>query len=65
MKKLVVYDSVFGNTEQVARAIGQALKGQVEVLAVSQVKQEHLSGLGLLLVGSPTRGFRPTPAITE
>lgn len=65
MKKLVVYDSVFGNTEQVARAVGQALGGQVEVLAVSQVTPQHLSGLGLLLVGSPTRGFRPTPAITE
>jgi len=34
MKALVVYDSVFGNTEQVAQAIGKALDppGDVETL---------------------------------
>jgi len=29
MKALVVYDSVFGNTEQIARAIGEALGAEV------------------------------------
>jgi len=29
------------------------------------VKPEELTGLELLIVGSPTRGFRPTPAIAE
>lgn len=64
MKALVVYDSVFGNTEQIARAIGSALGSpeDVEVLRVGNVRPEHLSGLNLLIVGSPTRGFRPTPA---
>ena len=65
MKVLVIYDSVFGNTEKVAQAIGNALRSQenVEILHVSDVKPEQLTALNLLIVGSPTRGFRPTGAI--
>ncbi len=63
MKKLVVYDSFFGNTEQIALAIGGAISA--ETLRVADVKPEQLAGLDLLIVGSPTRAFRPTPAITK
>ena len=64
MKAMVVYDSVFGNTEQIAQAIGNALGSpeDVEILRVGDVKPEQWTGLQLLIVGSPTRGFRPTPA---
>ncbi len=67
MKVLVIYDSFFGNTEQIAQAIGNALGSQEDVgtFRVSSVKQEQLTGLELLIVGSPTRGFRPTQAITS
>jgi len=67
MKALVVYDSVFGNTEQIAQAIGNALGSQkdVEILRVSNVKPEQLMGLKLLIVGSPTHGGRPTSAIQD
>jgi flavodoxin len=67
MKVLIIYDSFFGNTEQIAQAIGNALGSQedAEILRVSDVKPEQLTGLKLLIVGSPTRGFRPTPAITN
>lgn len=67
MKALVIYDSSFGNTEQIAQAMGSALasQGNVEVLHVSKVKSEQLTGLELLLVGSPTQGFRPTEAIRD
>ena len=66
MKALVVYDSVFGNTEQIAGAIGSVLGSQedVETLRVGDVKPEQLTGLQLLIAGSPTRKFRPTPATT-
>jgi flavodoxin len=65
MNALVVYDSFFTNTEQVARAIGEGLGGgvDVKVLRVGDVAPDHLVGLGLLIVGSPTRAFRPTPAV--
>lgn len=64
MKALVAYDSVFGNTEQVARAIGAALGSpdEVETRRVTDVEPEQLTGLDVLVVGSPTRGFQPTPA---
>jgi flavodoxin I len=67
MKALIVYDSFFGNTEQVARAIGDALGAQagVNVLRVGDVEPEHSVGLDLLIVGSPTRGFSPSPAIKK
>lgn len=64
MKALVIYDSIFGNTEKIARSIGSALgpQGEVEVVQVINVKPEQLAGLDLLVVGSPTRAFRPTEA---
>ena len=67
METLIVYDSFFGNTEQIAQAIGNALGSQkdVEILRVSNVKPEQLTGLRLLIVGSPTRVFKPTKAITN
>jgi len=65
MDVLVIYDSVFGNTERIARAVGDALKstGDVEILHVGDVNLDQLAGLRLLVVGSPTRQFRPTPAV--
>ena len=67
MKVLIVYDSVFGNTEQIAQAISDSLgsKENVETLRVNDVRIEKITGLDLLIVGSPTRGFRPTQAITN
>lgn len=65
MKTLVLYDSVFGNTEKVARAIAASLgaHGSVEILRPEQVAPEQLVEVDLLVVGSPTRGFRPTEAM--
>jgi Flavodoxins len=75
MKALVAYDSVFGNTERIALAIGGALASSgagttgrgwdVETLRVGDVKPERLNGLELLIVGSPTRAFRPTKTVTD
>jgi len=68
MKALVVYDSFFGNTEQIARAVSAAVgdaltaKADVLIVRVGEVKPEHLAGLSLLIVGSPTRAFSASPA---
>lgn len=61
MKALVVYESFFGNTEKIARAIagGLAAHYEVTVLRAGEVKAEQLKGFDLVAVGSPTRGFRP------
>ncbi len=60
MKALVIYDSVFGNTEKIAQAIGQALG--VQAMKAENVRSEQWTGLDLLVVGSPTRKFQMTPA---
>jgi flavodoxin len=65
MKSLVIYDSQYGNTQRVAQAIGAALGPEVEVLHVGAVKPEHLTGLSLLVAGSPTQRFNATPAISS
>lgn len=63
MKSLIVYDSFFGNTEKVAQAIGSVLGASVR--RVTDVVPADLENLDLLMVGSPTRSFRPSPAVTE
>jgi len=67
MMALVVYDSVFGNTEKVARAIANGLGTLVEVEQLRAGGQAalDLEGVDLLVVGSPTRGFRPTEALDD
>lgn len=67
MKAVIVYDSYFGNTEKIAQAIGEALKPVVEVgiYRVADVKVVQTAGVDLFIVGSPTRGFRPTPVIKD
>jgi flavodoxin len=66
MKALVIYDSAFGNTAQVAQAIGNALALQMEVTVehVGAVRPEQLADVNLLIAGSPTQKFRPTAPIT-
>jgi len=65
MKTLVVYDSLYGNTERIAKAIGDALTGEVKVLRVGQADPSELKALDLLIVGSPTHGGRPSPPMRE
>ncbi len=62
MKALVLYNSVFGNTEQIAKAIASALGEGTEIRKVNQADLSGLTGIDLLVVGSPTRGFNPTDA---
>ena len=63
MKTLIVYDSVFGNTEKVALAMAESLPDQVEVKRIGDASTADLQGIDLLVVGSPTRGFRPTEGV--
>lgn len=67
MKAMVAYDSMYGNTQKIAEAIGNALGPQEEVVAVQvgEVRPEQLAGLALLIVGSPTQKFSPTSATSK
>lgn len=65
MNAIVVYDSFFGHTEKIAHAISGNLGSPIEVrtLRAPDVPMGELSSLDLLVVGSPTRVFRPTELI--
>ena len=63
MKALIIYDSIYGNTEKIAQAIGDALTGEVKVVRVGDVNASELRSFDLLIVGSPVHGGRATPAI--
>ncbi len=67
MNILVVYNSEFGNTETMARAIAEALSsaGEARAVRASQASVDDLQQAGLLIVGSPTQGFRPTKPVTN
>ena len=62
MKSLVVYDSEFGNTELVAQAITRELleSGPCEAVKVDKVLPAMLTGVDLLIIGSPTQAFHAT-----
>lgn len=66
MKILIVYDSVFGNTEKIVHTISDSLGSyeMVKTFKVSDIRPEQLTGQDLLIVGSPTLTFRPTIDIT-
>lgn len=67
MEIVVVYDSVYGNTKEVAKAIaqaiGDALSRGVPVLPVGQADAAELKLIDLLVVGFPTHGAEATAAM--
>ncbi|MGZ7199891.1 MAG: flavodoxin family protein [Halobacteriota archaeon] len=71
MKALIIYDSLFGNTEKVARALASGLKeGGVDVDCVKAAEMDvgGLRAYDVLVIGSPThkRGLsEPMKAFTE
>jgi NAD(P)H-dependent FMN reductase len=56
MKTLVIYESRFGNTALIARAVADALRerGAAHLLSVEDVAAHDLDGVDLLVVGGPT-----------
>ena len=63
MKTLVVYDSLYGNTAQVAEAIGAAIAGESQVLRIGEAKPSELGSFDLVIAGAPTQGGRATDAM--
>ena len=59
MKALVVYESMWGNTEQVARAVAAGLSESlsVELTEVASAPLDPGSDFSLIVVGGPTHAF--------
>jgi len=58
MKAVVVYESFWGNTAAVARAIAEGIGSGTRALTTSEAKGESLAGVDLIVAGSPIIGFR-------
>ena len=67
MRALVVYESMFGNTEQVARQVADGLSGhaQVELREVSEAPAQPDELLDLVVLGGPTHAFSMSRASTR
>lgn len=59
MRALVVYESMWGNTEAVANAIAAGLREslEVELVAVEQAPADPGPDVGLIVAGGPTHAF--------
>jgi len=62
MKTLVVYESMWGNTEVVARAVAEGLAelAEVRVLDVMQAPRDPDADVALIVAGGPTHAFSMT-----
>jgi len=61
MKAIVVYESYWGNTAAVARAVAEGLGPDVRAMSTGEAKGEALAGVGLIVAGSPIIAF-PLPS---
>jgi hypothetical protein len=57
MKAFVVYESLWGNTEAVARAIAEGIGADATALNTDEASTEALEGAGLIVAGAPLLGF--------
>jgi flavodoxin I len=63
MKTLVVYTSLYGNTEKIAKAIGQTIKADVKKPLFGVLNTGDLYSYDLIIIGSPTQDGRQMPSI--
>lgn len=65
MNTLIMYDSTFGNTEQIARAIADTLRehGTVRLFRASKAGSLDLKEADLLVIGGPTQRHGLSPAL--
>ena len=65
MNMLIIYDSTFGNTAQLARAMADRLgeHGTVRIALADEAGLPEMKELDLLIVGGPTQRHGLSPAI--
>ena len=66
MQAVVVYESHWGNTEAVARAIAEGFGPEGVALTTNQAGATVIAGVDLIVAGAPVMGFRlPTEGMIE
>jgi flavorubredoxin len=68
-KAIIVYDSVYGNTEKVARALAQGLEKsgtiEAETIRADTADTARISEYDLIIVGAPTHAWKPSQKIRD
>jgi hypothetical protein len=67
MRAVIVYESMYGNTHDIAEAIAAGLRAQAEVsvLPVREADHRRWEGIDLLVVGGPTHAWGMTRGSTR
>lgn len=66
MKAIVVYESHWGNTAAIARAIAEGIGPGAEALSTAEATGEALAGVDLIVAGAPLLGFSlPTESMVK
>jgi len=58
MKAIVVYESLWGNTAAIARAIADGIGPEASALSTSQASGEAMAGVDVIVAGAPVLAFR-------
>jgi flavodoxin I len=59
MKALILYDSAYGNTEEIAQAIGKGVGPDTRVERIEGIMPNELGQFDTVVLGSPTQAGRP------
>lgn len=68
MKTIVLYDTMFGNTERIANRIAEGLREagvETECTGITAARIDKLQGYDLLVVGAPTQYFTASKPMKE
>lgn len=66
MKAIVVYESHWGNTAAIARAIAEGIGPTTRALSTAEAVGDALAGVDLIVAGAPLLGFSlPTEAMLK
>lgn len=66
MKAVVVYESLWGNTAAIAKAIAEGIGDDARALHTDDAKGDAIAGAGLIVAGAPLLGFQlPTEQMRE
>jgi flavorubredoxin len=66
VKAVVVYESFWGNTAAIARAIAEGLGPEVRALSTSEASGKAMADVDLIVAGAPVLGFQlPTDGMRE
>jgi hypothetical protein len=66
MEAVVVYESLWGNTAAIARAVAEGLGPGARALSTKDATAAAVAGAGLIVAGAPVLGFKlPTEQMRE